>query len=100
MNSEIETPEQAAAWMVQEWQRTAKEQGREDVALWRGDVLRHFEHHGYAGLVYINENGSRAIERKVLARFKKLTPRLVYDRFFDNWQLRSDFEWQQGRGQW
>jgi hypothetical protein len=96
----IETPDDAAAWMLKEWQRIVRERGIQNSALWRGEVLMHFREHGYAGLVYKNDNGSDAIDRKVLARFKKLTPNLVYDRYFDNWRQRADFEWQDGRGQW
>jgi hypothetical protein len=97
---EIRTPEEAAEWMLREWRRLADLRGEQNVSLWRGDVLRHFEQHGYPGLVYANENGNQAIDRKALHRFKKLTPNLVYDRYFESWRMRFDPEWQEGRGQW
>lgn len=86
--------------MLEEYRQIQERQGRENVALWRSQVLRHFEVNGYPGIIYKNENGNLAIDRKVLAAFKRLTPFLVYDRYFDNWRLRTDPEWQPGRGQW
>ena len=42
---------------------------------------------------YVNENGNRAIDKKVLAEFRKLTKdTVVWERGERRWRLREDYD--------
>jgi hypothetical protein len=79
---------------------TAKE-----VAKWMADKIQEEEWYPqelFAGEIedlfgdeftYVNENGNRAIDKKVLAEFRKLTKdTVVWERGERRWRLREDYD--------
>ena len=55
----------------------------------QSDVVWDIEQKFGEEFVYDNENGNRAIHKKVLAEFKKLTPNAVWERANRCWRLRQ-----------
>jgi hypothetical protein len=86
------TPEQVAAWMLAEVQRTDylyQETVVYDIASRFGDAF-----------TYINQNGNLAIDKKVLAAFKKLSGEaIIWERGQRLWRKRQEYD-EPGRRQY
>lgn len=79
------TTEQVAQWMVEELQRVKY--------LYQQEAVFAIETKFGAKFFYINDAGNPAIDRKVLASFKKLTGNsVVWERGERMWRLREDYD--------
>jgi hypothetical protein len=84
------TPEQAAAWMLREYE--AKR------FLYQDEAASHLLHLNDENLAYFDANGNVCVGKKVLAAFNKLTPDIVYERTDKFWRDRLSTD-QPGRQQ-
>ena len=77
------TPADVARWMLEEFER-------QDGYLAQTDAVYTIERKFGAAFVYNNENGSLAIDRKVLNAFRKLTAEtVVWERGERAWRRRD-----------
>ncbi len=60
--------------------------------LYQEDVVYEIESRFGSDFVYINENGNLAIERKVLNKFREITPNVVWERGERCWRLRENYD--------
>lgn len=76
------TPEQVAEWMFQELRR--------EKYLDQESAVSDIETKFGSRFTYENENGNSAIDRKVLAAFRKITgDKVVWDRGERQWRFRE-----------
>lgn len=82
-----DTDAQAAArWMLT--QITDTKSGE----LWQVDAAEHIDRN-FEGLTYINENGNLAIDKEVLAAFRKLSGgAVVWERGLRYWRRRAEYD--------
>jgi len=78
------TPKDVAEFMARRLSEQ-KELVQEDIVF---DIERQFGKE----FVYENENGNSAIDKKVLAEFRKLTPDAVWERGTRSWRPREKFD--------
>jgi hypothetical protein len=77
------TPQDVAAWMLEEVNREGQ--------LYQSEAVDEIEGRFGDEFVYENDNGNPAIARKVLAAFRKLTEEtVVWDRWDFCWRLRDE----------
>lgn len=57
--------------------------------LLQADIVDEIDRVFGSGFVYENENGSPAIDKKVLAEFRKLTPDAIWERSDKFWRKRD-----------
>jgi hypothetical protein len=80
-------PKDIALWMVGELKRTQSQ------SLYQEEVVSHLHSTSGNDLTYINANGNWAIDRRVLAEFRKLTEgTVVWERGERLWRLRGEFD--------
>ena len=79
------TPKTVAEWMAAELHSRRE--------LYQEDAAYHIQQHFGNEFVYINDNGNLAIERTVLAEFRKLTAAdTVWVRAERYWRKRESFD--------
>ncbi len=65
---------------------------REKKELYQEDVAYEIERRFGSEFVYENENGNTAIDKRVLAEFRRLTPNAVWARGSRLWRHRAKFD--------
>lgn len=67
--------------------------------LYQEDIVFEIERKFGSAFVYDNENGNRAIDKKVLAEFRELTPDTVWERGSRCWRKRQKYDISEKRQQ-
>ena len=81
------TAKEVAEWMLEEMQRFGVN------GLDQQHAAHHIQHRFGAEFVYLNKNGNWAIEKQVLAEFRKLTgDSVVWDRGYRIWRPRQQYD--------
>ena len=78
---------------VAEWMKAEFESGE---MLYQNSAVYEIEERFGEEFVYYNENGNPAINRKVLAEFRKITPDAVWSKQGRYWRRREDYD-EEGR---
>jgi hypothetical protein len=85
------TPEQAAHWMLEQFENFNR-------VIYQEYVASHLLHLHDPDLAYFDENGNVCVGKGVLKEFNKMTPNLVYERADKFWRDRLPSD-QPGRQQ-
>lgn len=76
------TEEQAAKWMLKKFSEAG--------FLYQEEAASHLMHFNDERLAYFDKSGNLCVGKEVLAAFKELTPKAVYERADKFWRMRLE----------